>query len=263
MTTNKLFTSLLLVAFAALLSTSFTSCKKDDDDDDHKHEEGTGHLHVYFKNKMNGMDLMYDHTHTLSDGREFNFSTVQYYVSNLRLVKADGTEHPMEGIFELVKGGATSELELEDVPGGNYSGIKFNVGVDSTTNKTVDPATQPEGSALGVQNPSMYWSWNSGYIFLRLEGNVDTAAVVGNSPEMGTFTMHVGSDPNLMDISLDKNFAVGENEHPSVSVFMDAQYLIDTDLDMSTSADRNTHTMDNMPLVMKLKANIDGAFSAQ
>lgn len=259
MTTNKLFTSLLLVAFAALLSTSFSSCKKDDDDDDS--HEGTGHLHIYFQNKMADMDLMYAHTHQLTDGRDFSFDQVQYYISNLRLKNEDGTEYPIEGIYEVVKGANITELELEGIPAGHYHGLMFNVGVDSTTNH-MDPSTYSSDDALALQGPSMHWSWASGYIFMRLEGNVDTSAAGDQAADFG-FEMHLGGDANLVDIDLTKHFEAGESDHPSITVNMDAQYLIDNNIDFSNEADRTTHTMDNMPLAMKLKGNISGAFSAQ
>ena len=260
MTTNKLFTSVLLVAFAALLSTSFTSCKKDDNDDDHDHE-GSGHLHIYFQNKMGNMDLMYGHTHQLSDGRDYSFDQVQYYISNLRLKKEDGTEYPIDGVYEVVKGANLTEIDLEDIPAGHYHGIKFYVGVDSVTNHA-DPTLYDAGSALAPQSPSMHWSWNSGYIFMRLEGNVDTSAAGDQTADFG-YEMHLGGDANLVDIDLTKHFEAGEREHPSVTVNMDAEYLIDNNIDFSNEADRITHTMDNMPLAMKLKNNISGAFSAQ
>lgn len=257
MTTNKLFTSVLLVAFAALLSTSFTSCKKDDHDDDHSHE-GTGHLHVYFQNKMGSMDLMYGHTHELADGRKYNFSAVQYYVSNLRLKKDDGSDYNVEGIYEISIGDNLLELDLEDIPAGHYHGIKFNVGIDSVTNHG-DPSVYAAGHPLASQNPSMHWSWNSGYRFLLLEGEVDTLATPSSSsPEYGTFALHLGGDANLMDIDLMKHFEAGESEHPSVTVNMDAEYLLNnSNIDMTDASDRSTHA------AVKLKTSLADAFSAQ
>lgn len=258
MTTNKLFTSVILVAIAAVMSFSFNSCKKDDKD---VIDSAPGHLHIYYQNVMGSMDVMYNHTHSLADGRKYSFEQVYYYVSNIRLQKADGSEYAVDGIYEIASGGNQLEIELEDVPAGDYTGFNFYVGIDSATNH-LDPSTYAASSALSPQTPNMFWTWNSGYIFMRLQGSVDTLATPSaTAPEFGDFAFHLGGDNYLVDVPLTKSFTVSSSAHPALNVTMDAEYLIENNMDLS--ADRVTHTMDNMPLAMKLKNNITAAFSVE
>jgi hypothetical protein len=53
-----------------------------------------------------------------------------------------------------------------EVPPGEYRGIRFNVGVPRELNH-LDATTQQ--MPLGI-NSGMFWAWNPGYIFYRLEG---------------------------------------------------------------------------------------------
>lgn len=259
MRTSYITSTIITLSLAVFLAFGLTGCDKDNDDD-HNHE-GTGHVHVYFQNKMGSMDLMYNHTHNLNGNRPYQISTLQYYVSNIRLKKEDGTEHAIDGIYAISKGSDLLELDLEDIPAGHYHGIKFYVGIDSVTNHS-DPSTYDASSALAFQTPSMHWSWNSGYIFMRLEGKVDTTAAGGGTASTD-FLMHLGTDNFLSDIELTSHFNAGENEHPSITINMDAEELISGSIDFTDANDLSTKTMNNMPLAMKLKANIANAFSVE
>ncbi len=50
------------------------------------------------------------------------------------------------------------------MPTGNYTGISYLIGVDSTRN-----VSGAQTGALAETN-GMFWEWNTGYIFLKLEG---------------------------------------------------------------------------------------------
>lgn len=258
MKTSYITSTILTLSLAVFLSIGLTGCDKDDNDHNH---EGTGHLHVYFQNKMGNMDLMYNHAHDLGGTRAYSVSTLQYYISNVRLKKEDGTDYVIDGIYELSKGSDIVELDLDDIPAGHYHGIKFYVGIDSTTNH-LDPSTYDASSPLAEQNPDMHWSWNSGYIFMRFEGSVDTTAAASGTANTN-FEMHLGGDTNLNDIELTSHFDVASDEHPSVTINMDAEELLGGNIDLTSENDLVTHTMDNMPLAMKLKANIANAFSVE
>lgn len=258
MRTSYITSTIITLSMAVFIALGVTGCKKDDDDHDH---DGTGHLHVYFQNKMGSMDLMYGHSHDLDGNRAYQISTLQYYISNVRLTKDDGTDYAIDGIYEISKGSDIVELDLENIPAGHYHGVKFYVGVDSTTNHS-DPTTYDASSALAPQSPSMHWNWNSGYIFMILEGEVDTTADASGTANT-EFVMHLGMDNFLSDIALTSHFEVSSTAHPAVTINMDAEELIGGSIDFTSADDLSTHTMNNMPLANKLKANIANAFSVE
>ena len=58
-------------------------------------------------------------------------------------------------------------LDLNDVPSGSYQGLRFSVGVDEAHNHSLDTLAGELDPGVG-----MSWNWNSGFIFLKAEGEV-------------------------------------------------------------------------------------------
>jgi hypothetical protein len=81
---------------------------------------------------------------------------------------------------------ATRAIKIDDVPAGDYTGLEFVVGVDSA--KSVSPIEQ----RTGVLDPAAgasghYWSWNAGYIFMKMEGTSPASPNADNK-----FQYHIG-----------------------------------------------------------------------
>ena len=108
------------------------------------------------------------------NGEQFTVSTFKYYLSNVKLQRRDGTQYTVPDGYFLVDAAqsASQHIELKDVPVGEYTGFSFVVGVDSARNVA--------GAQTGALDPvhGMFWDWNSGYIFVRLEGT-SPASVTG------------------------------------------------------------------------------------
>lgn len=115
---------------------------------------------------------------------QFTVSRFNYYVSNVKIQKADGTEYAQPESYYLVQQSDTEskKLRLKDIPTGDYTGISFVVGVDSARN-----TAGAQTGALDVNN-SMFWSWNTGYIFFKMEGNL----LASSAYPAKSFLMHVG-----------------------------------------------------------------------
>jgi uncharacterized repeat protein (TIGR04052 family) len=108
----------------------------------------------------------------------------RFYVSRLRLVKADGTEQPVtltqDGLWQIddvalldfENGTAacangteqTRDIVEGQVPAGQYVGVRFDLGLPFEKNHR-EPTLQP--SPLNLSR--MFWSWNGGYKFVRLD----------------------------------------------------------------------------------------------
>lgn len=250
-------TRILMMALALATVFSTASCDKEDDHD----HEGHGHMHVHFNNLFGAnQELQYDSIHTTGNGRNYTISLSQYYISNVRLVNHDGEEVPFDGTYLLAKTGVENELELDDVPAGHYTGIKFNVGVDSTTNHA-DPSLQSSSSPLALQTPSMHWSWNSGYIFFRLEGMVDTTGTPDGTVD-DMYYYHLGTDAYLLEVSLPIDAQVTADNHPGLNINLDHAALFNG-IDVG-GADRGGHGISsNADLAGRFSTNIVGAFSVE
>jgi hypothetical protein len=155
-----------------------------------------GQLVIKFNNRVGTADLATDiEKYQTRDGYPFSISLLQYFVSNFQLTKTNGqvVTIPKKESFFLVKQSIDSSREiLLNVPAGDYSAITFLVGIDSLT------STLPLEERKGVLDPgrdlaageSMYWTWNTGYIFFKMEGG--SAAVPADPTGFKQFEFHIG-----------------------------------------------------------------------
>lgn len=120
-----------------------------------------------------------------TEGSPMSLNDYRFFVSNVRLITADGEEVPVEleqdGIWQYAdvalldfEDGTslcsqTGTAEMNDkvigiVPEGDYTGIVFDLGVPFELNH-LDTATAP--APLNI--PAMWWNWRTGYKFVRID----------------------------------------------------------------------------------------------
>ncbi|UOR03795.1 hypothetical protein MUN82_12645 [Hymenobacter aerilatus] len=171
---------------------------------------------------------------------QFTVSRFNYYVSNIRLQKADGTEYPQPESYYLVQESDTESkhLHLKDVPIGDYTGISFVVGVDSARN-----VAGAQTGALDVNN-NMFWDWNSGYIFFKMEGNL----VASSAYPAKSFLMHVGGFTKpynaVRTVKLtfpSSNLLVGADHSPELHLRIDALKVLNGPQPIQLSTFRGAH----------------------
>ncbi|TLV04127.1 hypothetical protein FEN17_10180 [Dyadobacter luticola] len=125
-------------------------------------------------------------------GEDFVLTKFNYYISNIKLLRQDGTYYTVpqdSSYFLIMEDKKESQLvKLNNVPYATYTGLEFMVGVDSARN------TMPIEKRTGVLDPGgsmmedgMYWAWNSGYIFMKMEGTSSKATSAN-----GKFYYHIG-----------------------------------------------------------------------
>ncbi|MCD6066263.1 MAG: hypothetical protein K0S33_1089 [Bacteroidetes bacterium] len=160
-------TFLLIVIVAVVIA----SCKKDPVDEPATPTPPaatTGSLKIEFENMVDTNELVLNsETYVNANNDSFTVSKFKYYISNIKLTKSDGTIFTESESYHLIDEDVTSSkvLTLSGVPFGNYTAISFMIGVDSTRNVS--------GAQSGALDPAkgMFWSWSSGYIMAKLEGN--------------------------------------------------------------------------------------------
>lgn len=170
------------LAILALALATFTSCKKEDPQPTPVTESGSLKISLEHKwvtesaNFTLGSEFIHPVTHDT-----MVFTTLKYYISNIRLKKADGTwwSHPESYFLVDLSTPSSAVLQLTDIPLGQYTDMEYTFGVDSLRN-----VSGAQTGALAIAN-NMFWSWNSGYIMLKAEGTSD------NSPT-GSFAFHLG-----------------------------------------------------------------------
>ena len=149
-----------------------------------------------------------------STGAQIGFIDMRLYIHDVVLIDAEGTESPVtldeDGIWQR---DGVAMLDFEDgcengtqqlnaavkgrVLSGNYASIRFQVGVPPELNSS---ETVLEGRGSPLNQVAMFWSWKSGYKYLRLDGDA------------GPFRLHLGasgctddftcSEMNIVEVTL-------------------------------------------------------------
>lgn len=171
----------------SILSVFFVGC----DNDDAVNPNEKGSLKIEFDNRSGEEDLELDVDYTNSSGETFRISKLNYYISNIRLRTTSGTEFivPQDSSYFLVmEDQAESQvITLYNIPAGDYNEVTFMIGVDSLR------STMDISKRTGVLEPKpghdgMYWTWNSGYIFFKMEGTSPAAP----TEQENKFYYHIG-----------------------------------------------------------------------
>lgn len=151
-------------------------------------------LYIEFDNTVGSQDLVLDNKeYTTAPGDTFTVSQLQYFISNIRFQRNNGKDFVInqdDSYFLVQENDPSTQVIKLNVPSGDYRQVTFMLGVDSLRN------TMHVSKRTGVLDPGgamdngMYWNWNSGYIFFKMEGT-STAA-----PEDPTgnrkFRYHIG-----------------------------------------------------------------------
>lgn len=124
-------------------------------------------LSVHFRPEFRNVPLVLDSIeYTGADGNPITFSTFRCYISGIRLFRSGTQVWQEPSSYHLVDASIPGSLDVPlTIPAYlKYSAIRFNIGIDSLTNVS--------GAMGGDLDPSkgMYWSWQSGYINLKIEG---------------------------------------------------------------------------------------------
>ena len=210
---NSLMLTLLFSVFMLI-----GACSKREDATPEFQEGNLAPLSVEFDNIVGDRTLTFNNTgspYKNAASEAFTVSRLQYFISNIKVSTADGKTYTVkqDSSYFLIKGDdkATRFAKVK-VPEGDYSKLTFTLGVDSLR------STMPIDKRTGVLDPAaggghdgggMYWGWNSGYIFFKLEGNSSVVSDDASGDPTGKKQMkyHIGffggySAPTLNNIKV-------------------------------------------------------------
>ncbi|WP_199141986.1 MbnP family protein [Pedobacter sp. ASV12] len=225
---------------AAMLS----SCSKKSDPAPAFEEKNLAPFSVEFDNIVGDRTLTFNNTaspYTNAAGDKFTVSMVQYFISNIKVSTADGHTYAVDQdkSYFLIKGADKStRFAKVEVPEGDYTKLSFIVGVDSLRSTmdlskrtgVLDPA-----AGGGHDSGGMYWGWNAGYIFFRLEGNSPSVPDNADGDPTGQkqFKYHIGffggynapTINNIRQVTIDLTTAgvakVRKDRQSNVHLFVD------------------------------------------
>lgn len=135
---------------------------------------------------------------------------------------------------DMVETGWSTTAELA-------SGLSFEIGVPASINDNPDPSQYATSHPLSDFS-GMYWSWNSGYKFIQLEGRADLSGTEGASLDH-PISYHTGLEANREFVALPEPLAAScERYDLVVTIDVSQWWNGPADLDMETQ--NQTHTTD-------------------
>ena len=171
---------LRLVSLTVALSFVVLSCKKDPvsetpDPLPQPTPVETGTIVVQFRNTVDTALLVYGKNYVNLNGDTFKVSKFNYYISNIVLTKEDNSVFVQPDSYRIIQQSdpASMKVQVTGVPVGNYKSVQLMLGVDSAKNNS----GAHTGGLDFTYATDMFWGWNTGYIFLKLEGTAPTSTI--------------------------------------------------------------------------------------
>lgn len=214
-------------AILATITLFFASCSSDDMNDD---LSGEGTMKVYFDNSVNGDDLLLNSSlYINSNGETLKISRFNYIVSNFVLIDDMGNEftYPSEeSYFVISEENNQLSIDLTNVPSGNYTSMKFGVGVPMERFQQGETAQQEFWDY--AQTFNLTWSWVAGYKFINYEGTY-TAPTVDGEKNFKVHLGHLGEQDNYREVTLNfpNTARVRTDATPDVHLVVDANQILD------------------------------------
>lgn len=266
---NTLVT-LTVVAVIGFMSATTTSCTKTEYIDRYHTDTltntdtvhttdtvltGPGLINVNFDNMVGSADFNLTSTFTVA-GTPFQFNHLRYWVSNVSLVKEDGSLLAIPKSYYLLEecgdiavqdgdytypANKRELVQLKSIPEGKYKGIVFHVGVDEVHNTNLSLQAGELSQLSGMTNIS--WMWHTSYIFSAVKGTQNA----------NNFNVEVGTNDAYRKVELNfaSNMEVKPTGENNVHIKVDVEKIF-TGLDLNstptigaTTATEMTQVADN------------------
>ncbi len=172
MTQIKITRCLVLFIFLAVCLVSFND----------KKNSVSSRIKISFINTVKqGRIVLNDSMYTNPFGEKYTITKLRYYVTNVSLNNGSNSFSEYDSYHLIDESKEESQNFILDIPAGNYNSLQFLLGVDSLHNVS--------GAQTGDLDPTkdMFWTWNSGYVMAKMEGNSSSSRLVNNKYEF-----HVG-----------------------------------------------------------------------
>ena len=201
-------------------------------------------FHFFFGDSILSLE---NKTYVVVDTNKIKFETLRFYISSVQLLNNDSIVYTEENSFHLIDADDANSLQISlNQPSLiSFNQIKFNIGIDSTTNIS--------GALGGDLDPTkgMYWTWQSGYINFKVEGNL-TCSTNANH----TFQFHLGGYQFPFNACHAVQIPVLSNQN--IDLNFDLKKFIDR-LDLS----KQNHVMSPGPDAILLSTYLGNCFSSK
>lgn len=162
-----------LILPSLLMLVLLQSCQKDTSTQNSSSKPA--YLKLQFRNVVKGDPLRLGTSYQNSFEEDFSISTLKYYISNIALYTGQEEAPALpETYFLIDESNDASKTITIPISAGSYGNLDLLLGVDSARNVG--------GAQTGALNPAngMFWSRNSGYIMMKVEGQSNSSPAPNN-----------------------------------------------------------------------------------
>lgn len=188
-----------------------------------------------------------------SQDYSFRLEKIKFYISNIQLKSSDENKFLSEvHLYDIDN--PNSKSLVFDLEEGTYDSLYFDLGLNSEQNSTT-PANYDVNHPLGL-NQNTFWAMEpSSYIFVMIEGKMDT--LVGD--DYYPLTYHLAHSDLLRNVALDKPIDISHDNPSTLVVDVDVSKIFDS-VDLSEDL---PHQSTNSKLAQLLMDNFSTTFEIQ
>lgn len=157
------------------------------------------------------------------DNRKIQFNNLNFFVSDIALISAgtDGARTELVEIdfvdlsfdeTQLTEAQEGKTVSINDLPLGEYAGIKIGFGVQADLNRS-----KPTDYGSGHPLTRNFWDNWSSYIFSMVEGSADMdndGNIVTGGADTESFSYHSGTDEVYNEVTINKEIILTGSNAP-------------------------------------------------
>ncbi|MBL7897177.1 MAG: hypothetical protein JNJ99_01495, partial [Crocinitomicaceae bacterium] len=201
------------VFFVFVLILVLISCKKS--------ENQKAQVNFNFQTTFNNYDYAFSDYFTNGDGIKLRIELLQFYIADVRFIDKKGKEIQAEDIALVKIDQSGSGVLCVKVPAGDYTSVKFGIGVPKEMNEA-DPSEYNETDHPLSTTQNTYWGMNAMYRFVMIDGKYD---LTGDGTDDGSFSYHTGYNECYRENEFVMDFEFQRKKDYSYNVMIDLSKL--------------------------------------
>jgi cytochrome c peroxidase len=209
-------------------------------------------LRLEIEPQWNGHLLKLGRDLVTADGEVLSFSRIDALLSELALQRADGTWIESESWFaHLNTEQSTLSASADGLPPVEFKTIRFRVGLNEKTD-SANPLQWAADHPLNPEVCGMHWGWQSGYVFMAIEGH-------SGREKLNGFSYHLAraSEPMMVEVPV----SFSGRQPATVRLAIDLAKILDNGAVLREAS--STHSRDDDELARRLKRAVSKAFAVE
>ena len=220
-------------------------------------QQSSGSMAIHVVHTANGQPLvLHEQTYKNAFGESYSLRKLRYYISQIGLTGSHSRE--VGDSYHLIDLSKEQEPIMLSCDTGRYIQLDFLLGIDS--------AAHCSGAQTGALDPvnDMFWTWNSGYVIFKLEGESSASTA-----DLNRIEHHIGGYKGEQTVSSAVSLKTSQVEAIHIRPGQITHVYIDMNLDHYWTG-RSEVRISESPLctttgalAKKISTNFPGLFSIQ